>query len=195
MSLWEIILIAVGLSLDVFAYCLYRGAMVSQVRRADAAKMCAIFAGCETGALFLGVMITYIPAIRGFYRSANQLWMIFAALTFLVLGLYMIIRGIRKNRNPILERKSDGMNVKMVFMWALITSLDALVAGIGFGFLDLRLFGVLIVMAVTSVFSVLAGLALGYRLGCTPMNRMISIGGGVVLIGGIDVMVHYFLVT
>ena len=193
MGLWEIILIAIGLSLDVFAYSLYWGAMVSEVRKADAAKMCGIFAGCETGALFVGVMITYIPAIRSFYRNASQLWMILASVTFLALGIYMIIRGIRKSRNPIVERKADKMNPKLVFMWALITSLDALVAGIGFGFLDFRLLVLLVVMAVATVLSVLAGLALGYRLGCSPMNRLISIGGGVVLIGGIDIMVHYFL--
>lgn len=193
MGLWEIILIAVGLSLDVFAYSLYRGAMVSSVQKADMAKMCGIFAGCETGALFVGVMITYIPAIRGFYKNASQIWMVLAAVTFLALGVYMIIRGIRKGRNPIVERKADKMNPKVILMWALITSLDALVAGIGFGFLDLRLLGLLVVMAVVTVLSVLAGLALGYRLGCSPMNRLISIGGGVVLIGGIDIMVHYFL--
>lgn len=193
MGLWEIILIAIGLSLDVFAYSLYRGAMVSKVQKADAAKMCGIFAGCETGALFVGVMITYIPAIRSFYRNASQLWMILASVTFLALGVFMIIRGIRKSRNPIIERKADKMNPKLVLMWALITSLDALVAGIGFGFLDFRLLVLLVVMAVATVLSVIAGLALGYRLGCSPMNRLISIGGGIVLIGGIDVMVHYFL--
>ena len=193
MSLWEIILIAIGLSLDVFAYSLYRGAMVAEVQKANVAKMCGIFAACETCAVFVGEMITYIPAIRGFYESASRIWLVLAAVTFLSLGVYMIIRGIHKGRNPILERKAGRLNTKVVFMWALITSLDALVAGIGFGFLDFRLLALLVVMAITTVASVLAGLWLGYRLGCGPMNRLVSIGGGVVIIGGIDVMVHYFL--
>ena len=171
MGLLEIILIAVGLSLDVFAYSLDRGAMVSSVQKADTAKMCGIFAGCETGALFVGVMITYIPAIRGFYENASRIWMILAAVTFLALGVYMIIRGIHKGRSPIVEHKADRMNPRVVFMWALITSLDALVAGIGFGFLDLRLLGLLVVMAIATVLSVLAGLALGYRLGCRWSGR------------------------
>ena len=37
-GIWQTNLIAVGLTLDVFAYCLYKGAMVSEIRKKELLK-------------------------------------------------------------------------------------------------------------------------------------------------------------
>ena len=36
------------------------------------------------------------------------------------------------------------------------------------------------------------GVVAGYRLGCSPKNKLVTIGGAVVIIGAIDILTHYF---
>lgn len=192
MSLWEIILIGTGMSLDVFAYCLYRGAMVSELRKLYVLKLVAIFTGFQAGALLLGNLITLIPFIHDAYKSVNYLWMILAAVTFLCLGTYMILKAFRRRKTVIMEKRQDSLNTKAILLWAVLTSLDALIAGIGFGFLGIHLIGAVVIVAVLTALCVLVGLLCGYRLGCGPMNTFVTLGGCIVLIGGVDVLLHYF---
>ena len=63
LALWEILLVAGGLSLDVFAYCLWKGAMLSEMNRRNITKMVALFTACQMGAMLLGNGITLIPAL------------------------------------------------------------------------------------------------------------------------------------
>jgi len=193
MGIWDILIIAVGLSLDVFAYCLYRGAMVSELKRADVAKTCAIFTAFETAALFVGSCITLIPAVRDSYARAKHVWVIVAAVAFFALGAYMLVRAFMKRHRRIEEKKEDRFSAKVIVVWALITAFDALIAGIGFGILNIWLLVSLVAIAAVTALSVIVGLLSGYRLGCGPMNKFVVIGGCLVLIGGFDVLMHYVL--
>ena len=191
MSIWEVTLIAFGLALDVFAYCLYRGAMVSEIRKLDVFKLVGIFTGFQMAALALGNVITLIPKIRAAYRSVSSLWLILAAVTFFCLGIYMVIKAVRRRGHVVRESREDSLDLKVVCAWAVLTSLDALIAGIGFGFLGIRLIGTVLVVGILTVICVLAGLLFGYWLGCGPMNKFITLGGCIVMIGGVDILIHY----
>lgn len=192
MGLWQTNLIAVGLSLDVFAYCLYKGAMVSEINKKEFVKMILIFTGFQTGMLLVGNLITWIPAIHKIYASANRIWMVVAALMFFGLGIMMIIKSFTKRKNKISERKEDTYDYRVIVLWAFITSLDALIAGVGFGFLGLGLIGAALVLASITALSAVVGMFCGYRLGCGPMNKFVTVGGCLVLIGGADILVKYF---
>ena len=193
MSLWEIVLISVGLSLDVFAYCLYKGAMLSELKKGNITKLCVIFTGFQMAALVLGNAITLIPVIHQSYKSANRIWMILAALILFGLGAYMILKSFTRRHNKIREQKEDIFNYRAIIVWACVTSIDALLAGIGFGFLGLRLIGTTIIVGIVTVATVLGGIICGYRLGCGPMNKFVTIGGCIVIIGGIDILMHYII--
>lgn len=193
MSLWEIVLIAIGLSLDVFAYCLYKGAMLSQLNKKNITTMCAIFTGFQMTVLIVGNAITLIPAIRNSYKDANRLWMFLAALIFFALGVYMILKSFTKRHDQIREQKQDNFNYRAILLWSCVTSIDALLAGIGFGFLGIRLIGTAVIVGIVTVANVLGGIFCGYRLGCGPMNKFVTLGGCIVIIGGVDVLIHYII--
>ena len=72
MALWQILLISVGLSLDVFAYCLYKGAMISTVDIPNMTKMTAIFTGFQAGMMIVGCGITRIPAMARSYKPFGK---------------------------------------------------------------------------------------------------------------------------
>ncbi len=191
MSLWQIIIIIVGLSLDVFAYCLYKGAMISEVRKGQITKVVSLFTGFQVGMMVLGTLITSVPAIRGRYLSANRLWTLLAAVTFFALGTGMIVKSARRRGRKIEEQKQDGFNFHIIVFWAFLTSIDGLIAGLGFGFMGLRLLGTLALTAIITAASAIVGFTAGYWLGCSPMNKFITIGGCLVLVGGTNLLVNY----
>lgn len=193
MGIFEIILISIGLSLDVFAYCLYKGAMVSELNSVNIAKICSLFTGFQVVALLIGNAFTFFLPLYETYRRANRMWNIVAAIAFFGLGISMMLKAANRSQHRIFEKKSDDFNYRVFLMWALLTSVDALIAGIGFGFLGMRLIGTAVVVGIVTLLNVLIGFFCGYRLGCGPMNKLVAIGGGIVIIGGIDVLVHYFI--
>lgn len=194
MRLWEIMIIAIGLSLDVFAYNLWRGAMLSEVKSGFVIRMIAVFTGLQLFFLILGNCITRIPALAGHIHRADRLWTLIAALSFLAIGVYMILRARHQNKTEVIEeRKQDEFQLKAVVIWALITSIDAFMAGLSFGFLGAALLEVAVMTAVTSAVAAILGIVLGYHLGCSPKNTLVTIGGIMVMIGGFDIFSHYLM--
>lgn len=192
-SLWEILLVSIGLSLDVFAYCLWKGAMLSELKKANIIKMTALFTCFQMGALLLGNAVTLIPVIHIQVEQANKMWIFIAACIFFGIGTYMIVKSFRRHKEVISEKKEDNYNFKMIFVWALITSLDSFLAGISFGFLTASLIVTVLMTGITTAGAALGGIYAGYRLGCGPKNKMITIGGCIVIVGGVDVLTHFLM--
>ena len=191
MGPWQTFVISVGLSLDVFAYCLYKGAMISEIRKVELAKMISLMTVFQTGMMLLGALFTQIPAIHNSYTSVNRLWSFLAALTFLAVAVIMIAKVFHRRHRKIEEQKQDEYNYRIILMWAFLTSIDALIAGIGFGFMGLRLLFTAVVIAAFTALGSIVGIMAGFLLGCGPMNKFVAVGGCLVLIGGVDMMVNY----
>lgn len=191
MGLWQLIVISIGLSLDVFAYCLYRGATVSEIRKTRCAAMVGLFTGFQMGMMLLGSAITMIPAIRRGYTSVQFLWSFLAACTFFVLGITMITKSVKKSRRHLEEKKQGEFHVRVVLFWAFLTSIDALIAGVGFGFMGLKLLLSALIVGVITAASALVGVFCGFWLGYGPMNQLVAVGGCLVLIGGVDLLINY----
>lgn len=191
MDFLQILLVVVGLSLDVFAYGLYRGAMLSRIHKGNLLKMIGIFAAFQMGMMLVGAIITMIPAFHPNYSSANRIWEIAAAILFFGLGAWMILRSFNKKYKKIEEQVNDKFDYKLITFWAFMTSLDSLIAGFGFGLLSVELWVMILTLGVVTAICVIAGVFAGYLLGCSPMNRFIAAGGCIVIIGGIDILVHF----
>ena len=191
-GIWQTNLIAVGLTLDVFAYCLYKGAMVSEIRKKELLKMVLLFTAFQTGMLVIGNAFTWIPAIHSSFAHAGRIWKLVAVVVFFCLGVMMILKSLKPRK--IEEQKEDTYNYHVIAVWALITSIDALLAGIGFGFLGLKLIGAAVIVTIITAAGAFVGFICGYRLGCGPMNRFVTVGGCLVLIGGVDLLLDYLAV-
>lgn len=190
MGFWQVIVISIGLSLDVFAYGLYKGAMVAEIKTSALIKMVGMFTGFQAGMLFLGNLISKIPAIKLTYASMRDFWTLFAAIVFLALGIGMILKSFRKKYKVIDEKREEGLNYRRLAFWSFVTSIDALVAGFGFSFLSHVFWGELLALGLSTVTSVIIGVILGYLLGCGPMNKFVTIGGCMVLISAIDFLIR-----
>ena len=96
MAWYEVLVISIGLTLDVFAYALYKGAMVSGFRAGKVCRMLIIFILWENGAMLLGSMISRIPSN------------VYPAAVFWGVGVIMICKSLRQG--AVLERREDDFN-------------------------------------------------------------------------------------
>lgn len=105
MVLFEILMISIGLSLDVFAYALYKGAMMPEIRKSALVKISCVFTVWQMASLLLGNMITNIPLLKASAEKAAAHWKYISVLIFACLGMYMILNG---KRHQTINRTQGG---------------------------------------------------------------------------------------
>ena len=182
MSVLEIVIISAGLSLDVFVAMAYMGAGFSKINKKNLFGLCLLF----------GNLLTLLPIFRDSSNSSSRIadhWEAVTVLIFIGLGIYMIWKGLKK-RN-ILEQRNDEIDWKKTTFLALITSVDAFLAGIGMGFLEAQMIHQSLTIFPITVLSVIGGVYVGYRLGTVHNSQAYLAGGALFLIAGVDVVIQY----
>lgn len=188
MILVEILVIAIGLSLDVFAYALCKGAMMPEIKKENMVKLCLVFTVWQVISLNLGNMITLIPGVGGNANSTSIHWKYFSVAIFLCLGVYMIIKALRQQE--IEERKEEYISIKQIFIWACLTSIDAFLAGIGFGFFQTDFLITAVTVGIVTLISVITGVYVGYWMGCQANKKVVTLGGCLLLFGGVELIIR-----
>ena len=129
MSVIELLIVSVGLSIDVFVAAAYMGAGFSKIRWKNLVLLSVLFGGIQLGVLVLGNLITLLPLLSiTRTKTAADRWEGLTVLIFAALGIYMILKGIRKKK--VLERRKDEIEWKKTTLLALVTSVDAFFVGV-----------------------------------------------------------------
>ena len=95
----------------------------------------------------------------------------------------MFAKGWRKK--DFLERRGQ-ISYQKAWAAAMMTSLDAFFAGIGFGFLGTEILAVGLILELVTLIFALAGTFVGYRLGYEQRTKAYAIGGIILIIAGIN---------
>lgn len=133
MSVIELLIVSVGLSIDVFVAAVYMGAGFSKIRWKNLILLSILFGGIQLGTLVLGNLITLLPLLSiTRTKTAADRWEGLTVLIFAAIGIYMIIKGIKKKN--VLERRKDEIEWKKTTLLAMVTSVDAFFVGMGLGF-------------------------------------------------------------
>lgn len=135
MTIWEIILVAIGLSLDVYAVVVLYSAMLVRIEKRKLASMCLIFAGWQILAVLVGTLITHLPFFEMVSTQVEHLWDVISVVIFFALGAYMLYKAGK--HEVVFEHRSE-INYKKVCVAALITSLDAFSAAIDLALKSIR---------------------------------------------------------
>ena len=183
MGVFNIILIAIGLSFDTFAVSLSCGVAQSKILFRQAARVAAIMALFQGGLPVLGF---YLGSTISNYVELIDHWLAFSLLS--ILGIRMIIEGFKK-RDRL--RKINITRMSVLITMAIGTSIDAFTVGISFGLLQAGIwFEALTIGLVTFLASMIAiriGKAAGKMLG-----RTVEIIGGLLLFGiGIKILLEH----
>jgi manganese efflux pump family protein len=183
MNLFEIVLIALGLSMDCFAASIALGINMKSQRTWHYLRISLAFAVSQGVMPLLGWLAgnTFSHLITEYDH-----WVAFGIL--LVLGLRMIYEHFQQQE----DKKQINPNKKrVVFTLAFATSIDALAVGITFSFLTIDMTLATVVIALTTLLVSLIGLFLGHR-SKSKLSIPAELIGGLFLIGiGIKILIEH----
>ena len=178
----ELLLIAVGLSMDAFAVSVCKGLSLRKVQ----------WRHMITAGLWFGVFQAVMPLsgyllginFRSFIESIDH-WIAFTLLA--LIGFNMIREALSEDDEDDENGEKDGdeknasFGYKVMLPLAVATSIDAFAVGITFSFLNVSILpAVLTIGATTFLFSA-AGVIIGNVFG-TRFRSKAEIAGGIVLI-------------
>ncbi len=176
MGIVELLLIAVGLSMDAFAVSICKGLGMKKVNLKVAFVL----------ALFFGGFQALMPLI-GWALGSQFLWLIspidhwIAFVLLAVIGGKMLWEALHDEEGEDDGKPADKIDLGEFFILAVATSIDALAVGISFAALAVDIvLSILIIGVVTFCFTI-AGVFVGNFFG-SRYEKPASIVGGVVLI-------------
>lgn len=182
MGIWELFVIAVGLSMDAFAVSICKGL---SVRKATARH--ALCAG-----LYFGGFQALMPAVG--YLLGSQFESLITSvdhwIAFILLG---IIGGsmIREALSHEEEKLDDSFAVRAMLTLAVATSIDALAVGVTFAFLRVDIVpAVCFIGVVTFCFSAL-GIKIGNVFGAKFKSKAELFGGAVLILMGVKILLEH----
>ncbi len=185
MQLWELFLIAAGLSMDAFAVSICKGLSVPKVKPAHTLITGAWFGGFQALMPLIGYLLG--TGFADMIKSIDH-WIAFALLG--IIGGNMIREALSGDA----EETDCSFGIKSMFPMAVATSIDALAVGVSFAFLQVNIVpAVTFIGVITFVLSAI-GVVVGNVFGARFKSKA-ELAGGVVLIAmGIKILVeHLFM--
>ena len=170
MGFFELLLIAVGLSMDAFAVSICKGLSLKNLKKRHAALVGLYFGGFQFLMPVLGWALGY--RFDHVIVSVDH-WIAFGLLT--VIGVSMI----REARHA--DELDDDLGFKTMLLLALATSIDALAVGVTFAFLQVRILPAASLIGVTTFLLSVVGVYIGHLFGLRYKAKA-EIAGGVILI-------------
>ena len=183
MSLTELFIIAVGLSMDAFAVAICKGLSVKKAGIKEMAK----------AGLWFGGFQALMPAIGYFlgstfeeYITKIDHWVAFVLLG--IIGINMIKESFSKDE----EEACGSMGFKDMLTMAIATSIDALAVGITFALLPDVNIGAAVgfIGAITFVLSA-AGIKIGNIFGAKFKSKAELAGGIILVLMGLKILLEH----
>ncbi len=181
MGFIELLLIAVGLSMDAFAVSVCKGLSVKKVGVKHAALAGLYFGGFQ----FLMPVIGYLLGFRfeSVIESIDH-WVAFVLLAFI--GGNMIKESFGKA-----EELNDDFGVKTMLLMAIATSIDALAVGITFAFLEVQILPAAGLIGVTTFLLSFVGIYIGNAFGTRYKSRAELAGGIILVVIGVKILLEH----
>ena len=177
MGIVELLLIAVGLSMDAFAVSVCKGlGMKTGINLKQTFLIALFFGGFQALMPFIGWLV---GSRFEKYITAYDHWIAFVLLCFI--GGKMLYECIFKKGEDAAESESD-LDVKELFVLAVATSIDALAVGVTFALLpDVNIGTSVLLIGLTTFLLSGIGVFIGNRFG-SRFEKKAEIAGGVILI-------------
>ena len=180
MSILDLFILAVGLSMDAFAVSVCKGLSLGKIKPKHM---------CIAGAWFGGFQ-ALMPLIGYFLGSffAEMIekydhWVAFVLLA--IIGGNMIKESFDKD-----EKVDSSMDVKSMLLLAIATGIDALAVGVTFAFLQVQIVpAVSFIGVITFIFSAV-GVKIGSLFGTKYKSKAELFGGIVLVLIGIKILLE-----
>ena len=182
MSLFEIVLVGIGLAMDAFAVSVCKGLSMKKMNWKSAIII----------ALYFGIFQAIMPIIGYFLGTTFSSfvenidhWIAFILLAFI--GGNMI----KESTDDEVEKRNDKVDVKTMLILAVATSIDALAVGITFAFFKINIgLAVAIIGSITFLLSII-GVKIGNKFGDKFQNKAELTGGIILIIIGLKILLEH----
>lgn len=171
MGFVELLLIAVGLSMDAFAVSVCKGLSVHRLEKKQMLIVGLYFGGFQALMPVLGYIVG--SRFENLIVSIDH-WIAFALLG--IIGLNMIKEAFDED-----EELNDDFGVKTMSMLAVATSIDALAVGVTFAFLQVNIVSAAALIGLTTFGLSALGVCIGHKFGA-KYKKNAELAGGVILI-------------
>lgn len=172
MSIWELFIIAVGLSMDAFAVSVCKGLSAGRVTMGHALTAGVWFGGFQALMPFLGWLLGV--RFQGFISSVDH-WIAFVLLC--LIGGNMV----RESRSQEEEEVGASFGFAAMLPLAVATSIDALAVGVTFAFLRVEIGPAVSCIGVITFLLSAAGVYIGGAFGDRFQGKA-ELAGGVILV-------------
>lgn len=186
MTLPELFIIAVGLSMDAFAVSVCKGLALQKMKWKHALLAGVYFGGFQAAMPLLGYLlgVQFQAAI-----SSVDHWVAFILLS--IIGGNMVKEALSKEE----EEGDPSFDIKTMLLLAVATSIDALAVGVTFAFLRVQILWAVSLIGVTTFALSAAGVAVGNGFG-SRYKAKAELAGGLILIGmGMKILLEHTIMS
>ena len=184
MGLLELLLIALGLSMDAFAVSLCKGLEMKKLNYRHAGVIALFFGGFQAAMPLFGWGLA--KQFERYIKSFDH-WIAFGLLIYI--GAKMIYNVFTGGECPI--NKGDKLNLNELLLLAVATSIDALAAGITFALLETSIAPAVLIIGVFTFTLSFAGVIIGKRFGALFKSKAELAGGIVLIIIGVKIVAEH----
>ena len=185
MGFGELLLLALGLSMDAFAVSVCKGlAMKKATLKSE--LTCGIWFGGFQALMpligfFLGTL--FADAIEDIDH-----WVAFVLLA--IIGANMLKEAFSKEECCCCDEKNADMSVKTMFVMAVATSIDALAVGISLSMADVNIFVAVLLIGVCTCFLSACGVKIGNVFGSRYEKKAQMAGGFILILLGLKILLE-----
>lgn len=188
MTLLEIFLVGVGLSMDAFAVAICKGLAMPRVDRKQTLLI----------GLYFGVFQAVMPLTgwllgSQFARRVTKMapWIAFVLLAWI--GGSMIRESLSKKEEEEKAEPAD-LRHRELLMLAIATSIDALAVGVSFSMVELTvpIYAAAALIGCTTFAISVAGVFVGNLFGARYKNRAEFVGGAILILIGLKILLEHF---
>ncbi len=171
MKIWELLVIAAGLSMDAFAVSICKGLSMKQMEWKNAWKAGVYFGGFQA----LMPLVGYLLGVN-FREQIETIdhWIAFVLLV--IIGLNMV-----KESREETEELNDSFDIKTMLLLAVATSIDALAVGVTFAFLKVEIIPAICLIGLITFGLSASGIKIGNVFGARFKTKA-ELAGGILLI-------------
>ena len=186
MSLLELFLLAVGLSMDAFAVSVCKGLSVRRGSMKQALTIGIWFGGFQALMPFLGYLlgITFSSLI-----TSIDHWIAFILLAFI--GGKMLWEAFTEDEDEGDGKDAEKIDLGEYLILAIATSIDALAVGISFAALSVDIVPAVSLIGITTFIFSVAGVAIGHTFGARYEKPATIVGGVVLTLIGLKILLEH----
>lgn len=185
MGVVEILMIAVGVSMDAFAVSICKGLSVRKLRPSYPLSAALWFGGFQALMPLLGYFLGVTFA--DFVSSVDH-WIAFILLG--IIGGNMIKESFDKDESCTVD---PDFSVRTMLAMAVATSIDALAIGVSLAFLKVNIWAAILLIGITTGLFSAAGVYIGNIFGSRYKSKAEFAGGFILAAMGLKILLDHIL--